>query len=539
MELEDDPLEESKTSASPKKADVPQPADIPKTLLGSTALYTAYESLSSGMSHIMSSAVEYASPVTSGIGYAFSAAANFVSPVTRPVGNALAWAASPITSRLGPVVDSWNLIKPYWLSDQKWRALGLLGLCVGLTVAQVGIDVLLNGWRGDFYNALQNVDLPEFKKQIAIFTGLAALWITTAAYTTYCMNVLQMRWRGWLTEHFKDKWMGNKAFHRLQTIYNRADNPDQRISDDIKNFTRETLDLGLNGLNSAITLGSFVGILWGLSGPLNIPLGTAAAITIPGYMVWLALGYAGVSTWLTNKVGNKLVDLNYNQEKLEADFRFALVRDRENAENIAAYEGEKVEKGILTSKFNSVMTNFWDVIKTNKHVSFLTSGLSQAAVIFPVLMAAPRYFAGGMTLGTLMQVMSAFGSVQTATFWFVNSYPRLAEWAAATKRLNEFDQAIEKSNADYEENNRLALPAPLETDAQPAQVAPTDIASLPDSAFISDAPPAPAANDAVSNAAATSLPAVFTDSAAPVDTAPVNIDDKKPGAGGPAAPTPF
>jgi len=349
---------------------------------------------------------------------------------------------------------AWKLTKPYWQSEDKWKGAALLGSVVALTLGQVYLAVELNEWNNAFYNALEERNLPEFGKQLGVFGGLAATYIGAAVYAQYLMQGLQLRWRKWMTNDFSEKWLGNKAFYRLQTLYGNTDNPDQRISEDINGFTTRTLDLGIGLMKSTTMLGSFVGILWGLSGDLNFNA-MGHDVNIPGYMVWAAVAYAGVGSWLTHKIGKPLVKMNYDQQKYEADYRFSLVRIRENAESIAFYGGEKVENKTLSGRFNKVATNWWSIMKKQKQLTWFTAGYNQLAVIFPILAASPRYFAGTMQLGGLMQTASAFGRVQESLSWFIDAYTEFADWKATTDRLTSFNDAIEQSNADAANQNEL------------------------------------------------------------------------------------
>jgi putative ATP-binding cassette transporter len=183
-------------------------------------------------------------------------------------------------------------------------------------------------------------------------------------------------------------------------------------------------------------------ILWGLSGPAEIPIGAWGTLHLPAYLVWAALLYAGVGTWLTIKIGRPLVPLNFDQQRLEADFRFSLVRLRENAESVALYRGEAMELGVFQRRFGSVFENFWQIMKRQKRLAWFTSGYGQIALIFPVIVVAPRYFAKQIGLGGLMQVVSAFTSVQSSLSFIITSYTNIAAWQAVTERLSGFEERL-------------------------------------------------------------------------------------------------
>ena len=251
------------------------------------------------------------------------------------------------------VRDAWRLAKPYWKSEEKWSARGLLLAVIALNLGNVYVTVRINEWNNAFYNALQKLDGGEFFRQLGIFCILAAFYIVMAVYAFYLSQMLQVRWRRWLTKRYLGAWLTDRAYYQLE-LKSATDNPDQRISEDLNQFTSYVLTLSLGLLTSVVSLASFLFILWGLSGPASIPLGTFGTLHIPAYLVWTALLYAGIGTWLTIKIGRPLVPLNFNQQRFEADFRFSLVRLRENAESIALYRGEAKELGIFQERFRNV-----------------------------------------------------------------------------------------------------------------------------------------------------------------------------------------
>ena len=343
--------------------------------------------------------------------------------------------------------SAWALIKPYWFSDERWRARFLLAAIVALALGQVYLAVLLNQWNAVFYNALQDKKYDVFLHQLFIFAGLATAVIVVAVYRQYLNQMLTIRWRTWMTKEYQTKWLGQRAYYRLQTIYNSTDNPDQRIAEDIDMFTRNTLSLSISLLSSVVTLFSFVTILWGLSGVLDFHLG-GYAIHIPGYMVWAALLYSIVGTVITHYIGRRLVKLNFDHQRFEANYRFSLIRIRENAESVAFYKGEQVEQHHLNGLFSHVFVNFWQIIRKQKQMTWFTAGYSQIAIIFPFIVAAPRYFSGAIQLGGLMQTASAFGRVQDALSWFIDAYGQFATWKATADRLHGFRSMIDLSNAE-------------------------------------------------------------------------------------------
>ncbi|WP_042269682.1 ABC transporter ATP-binding protein/permease [Paraburkholderia heleia] len=337
-------------------------------------------------------------------------------------------------------ITAWSLIKPYWVSEERWIAWGLLVAIIVMNLLVVWINVRLNGWSAEFYNALQAKDVKRFPALLMTFTELAFGFIILAVYGRYLRQMLGFRWRQWLTTRFLNEWLGKGAFYRIERD-RLADNPDQRISDDLQSFATTTLSLTLDLLSTVVTLVSFVTILWTLAGALTVTLG-GQPLAIPGYMVWAAALYAVFGSLVIQKVGHPLVSINYQQQKVEADFRFGLIRLRENAEQIALYDGMDTERGNAQGLFAHIKDNWWRVMKYTKRLTFVLSFYGQIAIIFPLVVAAPRYFAGAFTFGVLMQISQAFGTVSDSFSWFINSYSTLVEWRATVNRLREFVRVV-------------------------------------------------------------------------------------------------
>ncbi|WP_124310365.1 ABC transporter ATP-binding protein/permease [Pseudomonas chlororaphis] len=335
----------------------------------------------------------------------------------------------------------WEMTTPYWRSEEKGKAWLLLFAVVALTLFSVAISVWINSWYKDFYNALQKKDEAAFWQLILYFCGIAAVAILAAVYRLYLTQMLTIRWRAWLTEKHFARWLGHKNYYQLEQG-GYTDNPDQRISEDLNSFTSNTLGLALGLLRTVVSLVSFSIILWGVSGSIEV-----FGYTIPGYMFWCALVYAAVGSWLTHLIGRRLIGLNNNQQRFEADLRFSMVRVRENAESIALYDGEPNENKRLSARFGMVWHNFWDIMKVSKRLTFFTSGYGQIAIIFPFIVAAPRYLTGKIELGELMQINSAFGNVQESFSWFITAYSELAAWRATCDRLLSFRQAMSENEA--------------------------------------------------------------------------------------------
>ena len=243
-------------------------------------------------------------------------------------------------TKLGMLKEAWSIARPYWFSEERWVARGLLAAVLAMNLAQVWINVRLNSWRNDFYNALQNYDESGFFYQLALFAVLAGAYILLLVYGIYLQQMLQIRWRRWMTNVYLREWLGDKTYYRLQLTGDGTDNPDQRISEDLNLFPAQTLNLSLGLLTNVVQAVSFSFILWDLSGPLVVPLGGWGTLTIPGYMFWAVVIYTAVATWLAIRLGRPLVNLNFAQQRVEADFRFSLVRLREYSESVAFYGGE-------------------------------------------------------------------------------------------------------------------------------------------------------------------------------------------------------
>jgi putative ATP-binding cassette transporter len=364
--------------------------------------------------------------------------------------------------------DAWRLARPYYAaeSEERWSARGLLIVIIGLRLSMVGIQVIYSFWNNAWFTSLQQRDWDTFihllflykRTEHGILPGFmlfATVFIVIAVTRVYLVQLLQIRWRRWLTRRFINHWMSDRAYYRISLLRGAGDgthytdNPDQRIADDLRDFigdavtgTQGILFLGVDLLSNIVSLFSFVTILWTLSGPFAL-----FGIAIPGYMVWIALIYAILGTWLTHLVGRKLVPLNFVKQRVEADFRFALVRARENTEGIALYGGEEEETRTLLNRFAALAANWRQLMTRYKYLIALTAGYGQVADVFPYVIASPPYFAGLVQLGTLTQTANAFGQVQGAMSWFVDTYSTLASWRATVERLTTFYRAIEKARA--------------------------------------------------------------------------------------------
>jgi len=339
---------------------------------------------------------------------------------------------------------AWNIIRPYWSSEDRWAAWGLLVVVIALTLAMVHMSVLFNHWNNAFYTALQDKNHTVFFQKLVALSWLVGFTILFAVYQLYLNQMLEIRWRRWLTDRYLRAWLNDGAYYRMQLIAHETDNPDQRIAEDVHLLISHTLTLIIGCLRALVTLIAFVAILWALSGTLSVPVGGWFSIMLPGYMVWAAILYAIGGTWLTHWIGRPLVRLNYDKQRCEADFRFGLVRFRENTEGVALYRGESDELRGFRDRFEAVVMNWWDIMRRQKRLTYFTSGYQQAAWIFPSLVAAPRYFRGDLTLGGLIQTIGAFSQVQSSLSFFIDSYRMIAEWCSVVERLSGFERALER-----------------------------------------------------------------------------------------------
>ncbi len=356
-----------------------------------------------------------------------------------------------LSNIFGSMRDGWGLAKPYFSSEERWPAIGLLVTIVVLNLFLTFLNVEFTYWQRDFYNALQNKQFGQFIKLIFFaevtngfpffilgYVGYAGTFIIVSTYALYLNQMLQIKWRQWLTKDFAARWLADHAYYNISLgRAGTVDNPDQRIADDLSNFTSGTLSLGLDLISNIVTLLSFITVLYAISGSI-----TLLGITIPGYMLWFAIIYSVLGTWITHMIGRKLIPLNFNQQRVEADFRYSLIRVRDNPEAIALSGGEKDELGTLSERFSHVRGNFWAIMKRTRLLGFFTNGYSTFSVIAPIAAASPRYFAGLIQLGDLIQIGTVFGQVQGPMSWIVSQYSALVGLRATIERLTGFKEAV-------------------------------------------------------------------------------------------------
>ena len=349
-------------------------------------------------------------------------------------------------SLVSMVATIWRLSIPYFRSEERWAGRILLGAVIAIELSLVAIQVILNEWYNRFYNTLQDKNWDGFVSAILFFCVLAAVYTVLAVYQLYLNQWLQIRWRRWMTQSYLRQWLSSANHYRMQLLGDAADNPDQRIADDLRMFVEYTLTIGIGLLNSVVTLCSFIVILWRLSAQAPLTL-FGSRLDVPGYLVWAALIYAVIGTALTHLIGWRLIPLNFRQQRFEADFRFNLVRTRENAEQIAALGGEAAERERHLERFGPVISNWLAIMQRTKQLTFFTASYSQVSTIFPYIVVSPAYFSGAVQLGGLMQTASAFNSMQTALSYFITTYRNIAEWSAIIARLQGFEDAIAAGRA--------------------------------------------------------------------------------------------
>jgi putative ATP-binding cassette transporter len=364
----------------------------------------------------------------------------------------------------------WRLAKPYWFSEERWAARGMLALIVVLNLGWVYLMVWLNQWYQKFYDAMQKLDEAAFWDLMKQFGLLAGIAIFVGVYRQFFLQILQNRWRKWMTRRFLEHWLREKSHYLWQLTEKKTDNPDQRIAEDVRDFVNNSLSLSVGLLNQTVTLFSFIAILWKLSGPLPLPLWGGHSLSLPGYMAWVCLVYAFVATWITHRIGRPLIPLNFRQQLVEANFRFSLVRLRENGESVALSEGEKVEEESLKGHFGWVYANMRSIIGKQMHLGFFTWGYDQLASVFPFIVAAPRFFSKQIALGGLMQISNAFGKVKDALSWVVDNYVVLAYWRSVVERLEGFEGEVERTKQMYAQARSVIRTAPSQDSLRLEQV---------------------------------------------------------------------
>jgi putative ATP-binding cassette transporter len=336
-----------------------------------------------------------------------------------------------------------RLAGPFFMTGrERWPARLLTAGVILLTLLQIAIQVRINVWNRDFFDALQYHNWGAFLHQMELFALFGGASMGVAVYQVYVKQLLQLRWRRWLTTRMTGSWLEGGRHYQLNFIGEGVENPDQRIAENIRGATEMAVEFAIGIINAALTLLSFIGILWSLSGVLTFAL-FGITVNIPGYMVGAALIYAVIGSVLTYWVGQPIVPANVKNNAAEADFRFGLMRLRENSESIAMIGGEADEQKSLNRSFGLVMAASLVLMRAKRRLMWMTNGYAMLGIIYPTLVASPRYFADQISLGGLMQITAAFGQVQTSLTWFVDNFPLIAEWRSHVTRLLEFEDMLQ------------------------------------------------------------------------------------------------
>jgi len=331
----------------------------------------------------------------------------------------------------------WRLAISYWLSREAPMAWSVLLITMILNVGLVFINLYFNNWQGDFYNQLQHYNQSGFITALLNFSIIAVAYIIISGCQVFFQMMLQIGWRRWLTDSYLTNWLSTKTYYYMNLLPSSTDNPDQRISEDIRLFVFNTLNLFLGILKQIVTLITFIMVLWQMSGSFSLAI-SHHSITIHGYLVWAVLLYSILGTWLTARVGQPLIELNVSQQCYEADFRYSLVRLRENDASIASYHGEYQEKNNFMKTFHKIYNNYRKIISVTTMLTWLTSCYSQLSIVFAFFMASPRYFNNDIQLGQLFEISGAYWYVHSALSYLINSFTSFAEWRSVLTRLDQF-----------------------------------------------------------------------------------------------------
>jgi putative ATP-binding cassette transporter len=349
----------------------------------------------------------------------------------------------------------WRLTRVYWTSADATRGGLLLALAIGLELATVGAQLLLSDSQRRIFDALQDVDAGAFFAAIGLLLVVVLGFVATSTLRIYVRQILEIRWRENLTSHFLDTWIQPTAYCQ-EKLHHEADNPDQRISEDIREYVASALGLSLSLLSAVVTLVSFGGLLWSLSGDWAVEVG-GFHLRIPGLMLWVAILSALLATWLTHRVGRPLVPINFDRQRVEADFRFDLVRFRENVEPVAFARGEGMVRAGALGRFRAIVGNWLSLIRAQRNLTLLTTGIGEVNGVVPLLVAAPAFFTGELTLGGVAQTRIAYGQVSGALSWVVNAYQEIARWRASIERLTSFTEAMQSTEVEICEAHRIQV----------------------------------------------------------------------------------
>ena len=354
----------------------------------------------------------------------------------------------------------WRLIRVYWASPDAKRGGLLLLLAVALEIGTVGGSLLVADAERRILDGLEHRHMGHFLVAVAFFFGATLTFVFASAYRIFVRQAVELRWRRGLTTHYVQRWVDKHCF-LMEELHGDVDNPQQRIQEDIRDFVASALGLSLSFLAAVATLVSFGGLLYGLSASWPIPIN--GTIVIPGLMLWVALAYSAVSMWVTHLVGRRLVPINYDQLRLEADFRYGLVHFRDHAAEVLISRGEEIEQHAALTRFRHLIANWWQLVRAQRNLSLLTGGIGQANALVPVLIAAPAYFARLITLGSIVQIRIAYGQISGALSWFVFAYQEIARWRANVERLSTFAESLDALDQRLADSGITVVPGDGDT----------------------------------------------------------------------------
>lgn len=336
----------------------------------------------------------------------------------------------------------WRLTWPYFSPSRSWKPLGAIALILFLTLFGVRMNVLFSFWYNGMYSALQKLDAKMFWFFMALFSILASVHVARSLLEYYIQQAFTLKWRIWLNDNLVDRWLEKQAYYRTQHLAQPADNPDQRIQQDITSFVASSLSLSMGVVDAIVSTIEFTVILWGLSAALPI-----LGVTIPRGMVFLVYAYVLIATVFAFKIGRPLIRLNFLNEQLSANYRYGLMRLREYGESVAFFRGERVERGILEQRFLAIIGNAWAIIYRSLKFLGFNFIISQTAAVFPFIIQASRFFSKQITLGDMVQTAQSFGQLQGNLSFFRQAYDDFATYRAVLNRLTGFVDAIEQADA--------------------------------------------------------------------------------------------
>jgi putative ATP-binding cassette transporter len=344
----------------------------------------------------------------------------------------------------------WRLSRIYWTSPAgKWGAF-LLGGAIALQLGGVYANVWVADAQRDVVNAVGAGDAAGFRLQIGFLILAMLASVIVPGYSEWVQQRLRVHWRRDLTNHYLGRWIGPQAYCQADLHRQQVDNPDVRIAEDVRDFVASALGLSLSLLSALLTLFSFSEMLWHISAEWAIPI-AGRTRQIPGLLLWVAVAFSIISMWLTHLVGRRLIPLNYDKIRLEADFRYGLVRYRDHVEPVALSRGETVERIGAASRFSRVYDNFCRLVGAQLTLTILTQGIGVVNTMVPLVASGLAYFAGMLTLGVIPQTRFAYGQVSGALAWFVNAYQEIARWLANVERLSAFSDAIDATQREFEQ----------------------------------------------------------------------------------------